>query len=133
VVGRRVAGTGKTERLSTTRSKGSGFFIDLTPNVCTGKGADFTEAAWGDAKEAVKVFMDPVPPKDVQPRAQSALSKSPIFELRDLRVERENGALVLSGVVSSFYHKQLAQEVVRTVCRQCQQAETELINSIRVT
>ncbi len=63
----------------------------------------------------------------IQPRAQSALASSPIYELRDLRVEDRNGSLLISGVVSSFYHKQLAQEVVRTVCR-----EVEVINSIHV-
>ncbi len=64
---------------------------------------------------------------EVQPRAQHALSASPIRELRDLRVERQNGALVIRGHVSSFYHKQLAQEVVRGVCR-----EIDLINSVCV-
>jgi hypothetical protein len=64
---------------------------------------------------------------DVQPRAQMALASSPIYELRDLRVERREGMLVISGAVSSFYHKQLAQEVVRSVCR-----SIEVVNSIRV-
>lgn len=64
---------------------------------------------------------------DVQPRAQAALSNSPFYELRELRVEQRDGALLISGCVSSFYHKQLAQEVVRSVC-----SDTELINSIQV-
>ncbi|MHC4177261.1 MAG: BON domain-containing protein [Planctomycetota bacterium] len=64
---------------------------------------------------------------DVRPRAQTALASSPIHELRDLRVDRCEGALAISGTVSSFYHKQLAQEVVRSVCR-----DVEVINSIRV-
>ena len=64
---------------------------------------------------------------DVQPRAQAALTNSPFYELRDLQVEHRNGALLISGCVSSFYHKQLAQEVVRSVC-----AGIEVINSIRV-
>jgi hypothetical protein len=67
--------------------------------------------------------------RDVQPRAQSALANSPICELRDLRVEPHNGALLICGAVSSFYHKQLAQEVVRAVCRNI---EVELVNAIRV-
>ena len=67
--------------------------------------------------------------KDVQPQAQTALDHSPIYELRDLQVEPQNGALVICGVVSSFYHKQLAQEVVRAVCRDI---EIELVNSVRV-
>jgi len=54
--------------------------------------------------------------KDVQPRAQMALSSSPIYELRDLQVEQREGTLLISGSVSSYYHKQLAQEVVRSVC-----------------
>ena len=53
---------------------------------------------------------------DVQPRAQTALAGSPIYELRDLQVEQSDGILLISGSVSSFYHKQLAQEVVRSVC-----------------
>ncbi|OHB84821.1 MAG: hypothetical protein A2V98_20830 [Planctomycetes bacterium RBG_16_64_12] len=65
--------------------------------------------------------------RDVQPRAQTALATSPIHELRDLEVEQQNGTLVIRGAVSSFYHKQLAQEVVRAVCR-----EIELVNSVRV-
>ena len=71
--------------------------------------------------------MGEVSGRDVRPRAQSALATSPIHELRDLRVEQQNGALVICGTVSSFYHKQLAQEVVRAVCR-----EIELVNSVRV-
>jgi hypothetical protein len=67
--------------------------------------------------------------KQVQPRAQSALAGSPIYELRDLRVEQQGEALLICGVVSSFYHKQLAQEVVRAVC---QDVEVELVNSIQV-
>jgi len=65
--------------------------------------------------------------KDVQPKAQAALANSPIQELRDLQIEERDGALSISGVVSSYYHKQLAQEVVRAVCR-----EIELVNSVRV-
>jgi len=53
--------------------------------------------------------------KDVQSRAQTALAESPIYVLRDLHVERMDGRLVLSGSVDTFYHKQVAQEVVRAV------------------
>jgi len=64
-------------------------------------------------------------------RAQAALANSPIYELRELSVEhdRARDVLYLSGTVSSFYHKQLAQEVVRAVCKNI---ELELINAIRV-
>jgi hypothetical protein len=69
---------------------------------------------------------------DVRPKAQTALASSPIFELRDLQVEQEKSSLLISGSVSSFYHKQLAQEVVRAICKECKESEVEVINSIRV-
>lgn len=71
--------------------------------------------------------MIPTSTSDIQPRAQTALADSPIYELRDLQVEDRDGILLISGAVSSFYHKQLAQEVVRSVCQ-----GIEVINSIRV-
>jgi hypothetical protein len=65
--------------------------------------------------------------KDVQPCAQKALVASPVFALRGLQVEQHGETLLICGVVSSFYHKQLAQEVVR------QAAEgVEVVNSIHV-
>jgi osmotically-inducible protein OsmY len=67
--------------------------------------------------------------REVQPRAQAALANSPIYELRELQVEQTNGSLLISGTVSSFYHKQLAQEVVRAVCNY---VDFEVINTIRV-
>lgn len=76
--------------------------------------------------------MTPVSTTDVQPRAQNALGSSPILELRNLRVERQNGSLFISGSVSSFYHKQLAQEAVRAVCKECNDLEVEVVNRIRV-
>lgn len=62
-----------------------------------------------------------------RPRAQKALADSPIFALRDLKVEHAEGALLISGTVSSFYHKQLAQEVVRAVA-----SEVAVVNSVQV-
>ncbi len=64
---------------------------------------------------------------EVQPRAQLALKSSPFYELRELQVEPVRDSLFISGSVSSFYYKQLAQEAVRSVCR-----EIDVINSIRV-
>lgn len=66
---------------------------------------------------------------DVQSRAQTVLRESPSHELHELRVEQRNGSLLISGVVTSFYHKQLAQEVVWAVCRE---ASVELTNLIQV-
>jgi hypothetical protein len=73
------------------------------------------------------VFMAAIAVDELQPRAQAALAKSPFYELRELQVEWRDDALRLSGCVSSFYHKQLAQEVVRSVCK-----ETMVVNSVRV-
>ena len=50
---------------------------------------------------------------DVQPRAQKALAGSPVYALRELRVEETGSGLLIRGLVASFYHKQLAQEAVR--------------------
>lgn len=72
--------------------------------------------------------MGEVSSRDVLPRAQTALLDSPIYELRELCVEQHNGSLLIRGVVSSFYHKQLAQEVVRAVCR-----EIDIVNSVNVS
>jgi NAD(P)H-flavin reductase len=65
--------------------------------------------------------------KEVQPRAQSALSASPVFALRELRVDQQGERLIITGPVSSFYHKQLAQEVVLAVAE-----GIEVVNSIAV-
>lgn len=65
---------------------------------------------------------------DVEPRAQNALSASSVFALRELRVERHGDQLIISGPVSSFYHKQLAQEVVLALAE-----GMEVVNSISVS
>jgi hypothetical protein len=64
---------------------------------------------------------------DVQPRAQAALCSSPFYELRELLVQPRDDTLHISGCVSSFYHKQLAQEVVRSVC-----TDVKVVNAICV-
>ena len=64
---------------------------------------------------------------EVENQAQAALKSSPIFALRDLRVESNGKSLLISGRVSSFYYKQLAQEVVRSVSEGLQ-----VVNSIDV-
>ena len=53
--------------------------------------------------------------QDVATRATAELAKSSVSELRSIRVDKSAGKLQLSGKVRSFYHKQLAQETVRTV------------------
>jgi osmotically-inducible protein OsmY len=65
---------------------------------------------------------------DVERRAQSALSSSPIFALREVRVQQTRGGhLVLSGRVGSYYYKQMAQECIRAVAAGCR-----VVNSIDV-
>ncbi len=68
------------------------------------------------------------PLSDLQPLAQSALADGPIFDLRDLTVEQGDDVLVLRGSVASFYHKQMAQEMVRNVVGR----EVDVVNSITV-
>ena len=55
--------------------------------------------------------------QDFEIRAQTALASSPIYALREVRVEKLDDGLLLSGHVDTFYHKQMAQEVVRAVCK----------------
>jgi osmotically-inducible protein OsmY len=65
--------------------------------------------------------------RDLQTRAQDALSNSTLPVLREIRVEAGGQGLHLHGSVSSFYHKQMAQEVVRSVT-----GDVRLFNSIAV-
>ncbi|MES1213845.1 MAG: BON domain-containing protein [Singulisphaera sp.] len=65
---------------------------------------------------------------EARPLAQSALADSTIFDLRDVIVEEGEDALVLRGRVSSFYHKQMAQEIVRAVAGR----EVDVVNSLIV-
>jgi hypothetical protein len=46
-------------------------------------------------------------------RARDVLRRSRIRELRSLTVEPAQEGIALHGYASSFYHKQLAQELVR--------------------
>ena len=64
---------------------------------------------------------------DAVEQARSALAQSRIYVLRQLQVLPEGDAIVLQGDVDSFYHKQLAQELVRMAV-----VRTEVINDISV-
>ena len=64
---------------------------------------------------------------DIRRRAQSALGSSPIYVLREIQVEQVGEALLLSGQVDTFYHKQMAQEGVRSVA-----ADVDLLNEVSV-
>ncbi len=50
--------------------------------------------------------------KQIAVAASAVLAKSPVSELRSLRVDEQSNQLQLHGRVRSFYHKQLAQEAV---------------------
>jgi hypothetical protein len=60
-------------------------------------------------------------------RARHILGRSRIFDLRALEVEQADDSVVLRGSVDSYYHKQLAQELVRTSID-----GVEVINEIHV-
>jgi hypothetical protein len=60
-------------------------------------------------------------------RAKSVLLSSKIYTLRKLHVEEADGAIILRGRVESFYHKQLAQELIRTAIE-----GVEVINALHV-
>ena len=64
---------------------------------------------------------------DAATQAKAALATSRIFDLRSLDVDQEGESVVLRGRVDSFYHKQLAQELVRVAVD-----GTEVINAISV-
>jgi len=51
--------------------------------------------------------------RDLASQAKAVLGRSRIFDLRCLDVEQESDCVVLRGSVDSFYHKQLAQELVK--------------------
>lgn len=66
---------------------------------------------------------------DMAIRLRRALAESPVYELRDVKAAIEHGKIVLSGRVSSFYHKQLAQEAVRAIAGP---GDYEIVNRIAV-
>jgi osmotically-inducible protein OsmY len=54
---------------------------------------------------------------ELELQAREALSHSPIHDHRLIDVEQVGEMLYLQGRVHSFYHKQMAQEVVRSICQ----------------
>jgi hypothetical protein len=64
---------------------------------------------------------------EVEAKARLALSASPVYALRELQVDHDGEALHLTGRVSCFYHKQLAQEAIRAIDK-----KVPLINAIDV-
>ena len=64
---------------------------------------------------------------DFATQAKEVLGRSRIFDLRCLEVEQDADCVVLRGSVDSFYHKQLAQELLKTAID-----GVEVINEIHV-
>ena len=54
--------------------------------------------------------------QELENRARTVLHTCPISELRTLQIEREENVLRIQGNVSTYYHKQLAQEMLRRIC-----------------
>ena len=48
-------------------------------------------------------------------RVASALERNPYLSTRHLRCEAAEGRVVLRGMVRSYYQKQMAQEMLKTV------------------
>ena len=63
-------------------------------------------------------------------RARNILSASPIPEIRNLILEAVGEELCLRGNLRQYYHKQVAQETLRRICRE---AHIVLRNGISVT
>lgn len=64
---------------------------------------------------------------EVESRVREAFAASPIHAHRQLQVAQSGESLHLHGRLESFYYKQLAQEIVRTICRNVQ-----VVNEIAV-
>jgi osmotically-inducible protein OsmY len=67
------------------------------------------------------------PYQDVTERARERLRQSPHLSVRSVSCEFERGVLRLRGRLSSFYHKQLAQEAVARL-----PGVTEVVNEVAV-
>ena len=63
----------------------------------------------------------------VEDDVRDAFEQSPIQGIRNLRVEQSGGSILISGRLCSFYHKQLAQEVVRNIS-----PKSKVVNSVEV-
>ena len=66
--------------------------------------------------------------EETELEARALLQNSPIGELRELQIECNAEHLLISGRVCCFYHKQLAQEAVRSVA-----GGLRVVNEVAVT
>ncbi len=61
-------------------------------------------------------------------RVQRALQRHPNLTNGNLQSETNDGRVTLRGVVSTYYQKQIAQELLRSV-----EGVTEIVNQLEVT
>jgi osmotically-inducible protein OsmY len=61
----------------------------------------------------MEAVLDPAIRPALLEQVQGALNRSPYISARDLRVEAREGVVRLEGAVRSFFHKQMAQEMIR--------------------
>ena len=59
--------------------------------------------------------MSPYCERTLTELVDAALRQSPYFSRRRVKFETERGRVVLRGTVGSFFHKQMAQEILRRV------------------
>jgi len=52
---------------------------------------------------------------DLHHRVSKALARNPYLNRRRVRAEAANGRVRLEGVVTSYYQKQMAQEMLKSV------------------
>lgn len=74
-----------------------------------------------------EILVNDVAASDTAALAKAVLLRSRIYTLRRLVVEQAGDAVVLRGRVESFYHKQLAQELVKTAVE-----GAEVVNALQV-
>jgi hypothetical protein len=67
------------------------------------------------------------PAAPLAPCAAQALKESPRPALRRLTVEENEEQVIITGLVATYYLKQLAQETVRPLC-----GDRELLNRVTV-
>jgi hypothetical protein len=66
---------------------------------------------------------------EVEESARAALAAGPYRRLRELRVQATGQGIVVDGTVASYYHKQLAQELLRELALSM---GTRVVNRVEV-
>ena len=68
------------------------------------------------------------PPSALLDQVHGALSRTPYMSSGPVRIEAEEGVVRLEGAVRSFFHKQMAQEVIRRL-----DGVERVVNCLQVT